>query len=161
MRDWIFEFELIDENNNKLKFVESESELIQIEKDAKKLVSQAKREAWTAFLAPIKNQKNRLLNILNNLANKSNNKVFINKLIAELSSTLEPSRKDLLVTARKVAVYVRNENSVEKTQLQNWITNFLKTEQPKYSSHLYSETDKKVGSLKEVLPTYNENARIG
>ena len=160
MRDWIFEFELIDENNNKLKFVESESELIQIEKDAKKLVSQAKREAWTAFLAPIKNQKNRLLNILNNLANKSNNKVFINKLISELSAILEPSRKDLLATARKIAVYVRNENSVEKTQLQNWITSFLNAEQPKFSSHLYSETNKKVAHVKEVLPTYNQDPEL-
>ncbi|MEX1384412.1 thiamine pyrophosphate-dependent enzyme [Lutibacter sp.] len=160
MRDWIFEFELQDENNTILKFVESESELIQIEKDAKKLVSQAKREAWTAFLAPVKNQKIRLLNILENLANKSNNKVFINKLKSELTAILEPSRKDLLATARKVAVYIRNENSVEKTQLQNWITSYLKSEQPLFSSHLYSQTNKKATNVKEVLPTYNQKAEL-
>ena len=160
MRDWIFEFELQDENNNTLKFVDSESELIQIEKDAKKLVSQAKREAWTAFLAPVKNQKIRLLNILDNLANKSNSKVFINKLKTELTTILEPSRKDLLSTARKVAVYVRNENSVEKTQLQNWITSYLNSEQPRFSSHLYSQTNKKATNVKEVLPTYNQQADL-
>lgn len=160
MRDWIFEFELQDENNNILKFVDSESELIQIEKDAKKLVSQAKREAWNAFLTPIKEQKNRLLSILEKLADKSNNKVFINKLNAELSNISEPSRKDLLSTARKVIVYVRNENSIEKTQLQNWITNYLNSEQPKFSSHLYSQTNKKVSHVKEILPTYNDNAEL-
>ena len=147
-------------NNTTLKFVESESELIQIEKDAKKLVSQAKREAWTAFLAPVKNQKIRLLNILDNLANKSNSKVFINKLKTELTTILEPSRKDLLSTARKVAVYVRNENSVEKTQLQNWITSYLNSEQPRFSSHLYSQTNKKATNVKEVLPTYNQQADL-
>jgi len=160
MRDWIFEFELTDENNNTLKFVESESELIQIEKDAKKLVSQAKREAWTAFLAPVKNQKIRLENILANLADKSNNKVFINKLKSELTTILEPSRKDLLATARKVAVYVRNEKSVEKTQLQNWITSYLESEQQLFSSHLYSQTNKKATNVKEVLPTYNQKADL-
>jgi len=160
MRDWIFEFELTDENNNTLKFVESESELIQIEKDAKKLVSQAKREAWTAFLAPVKNQKIRLENILANLADKSNNKVFINKLKSELTTILEPSRKDLLTTARKVAVYVRNEKSVEKTQLQNWITSYLESEQQLFSSHLYSQTNKKATNVKEVLPTYNQKADL-
>ncbi|GGK44280.1 MULTISPECIES: alpha-ketoacid dehydrogenase subunit alpha/beta [Flavobacteriaceae] len=160
MRDWIFEFELKDENNNTLKFVESESELIQIEKDAKKLVSQAKREAWNAFLAPVKNQKIRLLNILDNLANKSNHKVFINKLKTELTAVLEPSRKDLLATARKVAVYIRNENSVEKTQLQNWITSYLNSEQHRFSSHLYSQTNKKATNVKEVLPTYNQQADL-
>jgi len=160
MRDWIFEFELTDENNNTLKFVESESELIQIEKDAKKLVSQAKREAWTAFLAPVKNQKIRLENILANLADKSNNKVFINKLKSELTTILEPSRKDLLATARKVAIYVRNEKSVEKTQLQNWITSYLESEQQLFSSHLYSQTNKKATNVKEVLPTYNQKADL-
>ncbi|UMB60510.1 thiamine pyrophosphate-dependent enzyme [Lutibacter sp. A80] len=160
MRDWIFEFELQDENNNILKFVDSESELIQMEKDAKKLVSQAKREAWNAFLNPIKNEKTKLVNLLNNLASKSKNKVFINKLINELTNTLEPSRKDLLATARKTTVYVRNEKSIEKTQLQNWITNYLNTEQPKFSSHLYSQTNKKVSHVKEVLPTYNKQADL-
>ncbi len=160
MRDWIFEFELQDENNNTLKFVDSESELIQIEKDAKKLVAQAKREAWNAFLNPIKNEKLKLVNLLNNLSTKSNNKVFINKLKTELTTILEPSRKDLLATARKVAVFVRNENSIEKKQLQNWITNYLNTEQPKFSSHLYSETNKKVSHVKEVLPTYNKHADL-
>ena len=79
MRDWIFEFELQDENNNTLKFVDSESELIQIEKDAKKLVSQAKRDAWNAFLTPIKEQKNRLVSLLEKLAAKSENKDFIRR----------------------------------------------------------------------------------
>jgi pyruvate/2-oxoglutarate/acetoin dehydrogenase E1 component/TPP-dependent pyruvate/acetoin dehydrogenase alpha subunit len=160
MRDWIFEFELKDENNTILKFVESESELIQIEKDAKKLVSQAKREAWNSFLNPVKNDKIKLVNLLENLANKSSNKVFINKLKTELAAILEPARKDLLATARKVAVYVRNENSTEKTQLQNWITNYLHIQQPKFSSHLYSQTNKKVTHVKEVLPTYNQKADL-
>ncbi|SNR60521.1 alpha-ketoacid dehydrogenase subunit alpha/beta [Lutibacter flavus] len=160
MRDWIFEFELQDEKGNLLKFIDSEADLIQIEKDAKKLVSQAKRDAWNAFLTPIKEQKIRLINLLEKLLLKSENKVFINKLKNELSAILEPSRKDLLSTARKVVVYVRNENSIEKTQLQNWITTFLSSEQPKFSSHLYSQTSKKVSHVKEVLPTYNENAEL-
>jgi len=160
MRDWIFEFELQDENNNTLKFVDSESELIQIEKDAKKLVSQAKRDAWNAFLTPIKEQKNRLVSLLEKLAAKSENKVFINKLKFELSNISEPARKDLLSIARKVIVFVRNENSIEKKQLQNWVTSYLNSEQSKFSSHLYSQTNKKVSHVKEVLPTYNDNAEL-
>ena len=45
MRDWIIEFELIDSNGTQLKFIYSEDELIKIEKEAKKVVQQAKREA--------------------------------------------------------------------------------------------------------------------
>jgi len=160
MRDWIIEFNLQDENNNTLKFIDSEEELIKIEKDIKKEVSQARREAWNAFLNPIKEEKTALVNILSNLSEKSKNKAFILKLKNDLISILEPTRKDILATARKVIVYVRDENLIEKTQLQNWITNYIKTNQPSFSSHLYSQTDKKVSISKEVLPTYSENAEL-
>ena len=160
MRDWIFEFELEDSNNNILKFVESESELIKIEKEAKKLVSAARREAWNAFLTPINDQKIRLKNILDKLSTKSSNKVFINNLAAQLDIIREPSRKDLLSTARKAVVYVRDESSTEKIQLQNWIKSYLQSEQPKFSSHLYSETNKKVSHVEEILPTYDHDAEL-
>jgi pyruvate/2-oxoglutarate/acetoin dehydrogenase E1 component/TPP-dependent pyruvate/acetoin dehydrogenase alpha subunit len=160
MRDWIIAFELKDENGNSLKFIETEEELIRIEKDAKKEVNQAKRDAWNAFLNPIKEQRSILLQLLENLASKSNNKAFILKLKNDLSSISDPARKDLLSAARNAIVYVRNENSSEKKQLQNWIINYIKNEQPKYSSHLNSTTDKNVFHVKEVLPTYNENAEL-
>lgn len=160
MRDWIIEFELQDSEGNSLKFIELEEELIKIEREAKKTVSKAKREAWNAYLNPIKQQRNNLLLLIDNLASKSNNKVFINKLRNDLADISEPARKDLLVAARKIIVYVREENSIEKKQLQNWITTFFSTEQPKFSSHLYSETRQNVKKVKEILPTYNENAEI-
>jgi pyruvate/2-oxoglutarate/acetoin dehydrogenase E1 component/TPP-dependent pyruvate/acetoin dehydrogenase alpha subunit len=160
MRDWIIEFELTDAEGNKLKFIELEEELIKIEKDAKKLVSQAKRDAWNAFLDPIKDKKNNLITLLDHIAPKSSNKAFLLKLKNDLLAIREPSRKDVIATARKAIVYVRNENSIEKKELQSWIQNFLKTEQQKFSSHLYSDTNKKVGNIKEVLPTYNENAEL-
>ncbi|WP_411556576.1 thiamine pyrophosphate-dependent enzyme [Lutibacter sp. TH_r2] len=160
MRDWIIEFDLTDEKGNSLKFIESEEELIRIEKDAKKEVIQAKKTAWKAFINPIKEQKKKLLIILSNLADKSSNKQFIFKLKNELDSTVDALRKDLLSTARKALVYVRNEESIEKKQLQNWIQHYFKTEQPKYSSHLYSETESKAQLVQEVLPTYNQNADL-
>jgi len=160
MRDWIIEFELKDQKGNSLKFVELEEELIKIEKDAKKLVGQARRDAWTDYLTPIKNQKSTLIVLLDNLALKSNNKAFISKLKNDLNSIGEPSRKDILSTARKAIVYVRDESFFEKTQLQNWITSSLSSEQSKFSSHLYSQSSKSVNHVKEVLPTYNNNAEL-
>jgi pyruvate/2-oxoglutarate/acetoin dehydrogenase E1 component len=160
MRDWIIEFELTGENNNSLRFVDSEEELIKIEKEAKKEVHQAKRDAWNAFLNPIKDQKNKLTLLLENLALKSHNKAFIIKLKNDLASIIDPSRKDILAIARRAIVYTRNESSKEKVQLQNWITGYLNSEQSKYSSYLNSQTDKKVSHIKEILPTYNENAEL-
>lgn len=160
MRDWIIEFELKDNNNNLLRFVDDEEELIKIEKEAKKEVNQARRDAWNAFLNPVREEKIKVMQLLGNLANKSHNKPFIVKLKNDLATVIDISRKDLLVAARKSIVYVRDEKSAEKTQIQNWITYYLKTEQQNYSSFLYSQSDKKVSHVKEVLPTYNENAEM-
>lgn len=158
MRDWIIEFELSDSEGNALKFITLEDELIKIEKEAKKLVSQARREAWNNYITPIKTQQNNLILLIENAAQKSENNVFITKIKNDLNEIREPSRRDLLSTARKCIVYLRNETFIEKKQLQNWILNFIETEQPRFSSHLYSQTDQKVGNIKEVLPTYNKNA---
>ncbi|NQW35734.1 MAG: transketolase [Flavobacteriales bacterium] len=160
MREWIIDFELNDEDNNSLKFVDSEEELIEIEKEAKREVSSARRAAWNALLDPINKEKNTIVQLLSNLSGKSSNKAFILKLKNDLSQVQDISVKDILVAARKAIVYVRNENSLEKSQLQNWITNCIKSEQPKFSSHLYSNTNKKATLVKEVLPTYSENSTL-
>jgi pyruvate/2-oxoglutarate/acetoin dehydrogenase E1 component/TPP-dependent pyruvate/acetoin dehydrogenase alpha subunit len=158
MRDWIYEFELQDEDGNVLRFVDSEDELIQIEKEAKKLVSKAKRDAWTAFLSPIKEQRNKLVQILDTVASKSNNKAFITKLNNDLKGVVDPLRKDIASTARKAVVYLRDENFEEKGLLQNFIKTYIETEQLKFSSHLSSETAQKATLIKEILPTYDDEA---
>ena len=160
LRDWIYEFELIDEDSNVLRFVQSEEELLKIEQDAKKMVSAAKREAWNAYLAPIKDDKAILTKLLEELAAKSRNKVFIQKLTNDLKAIVDIARKDLLRTARKANVYVRDEQLREKQALQSWISNYLKCEQPKFSSHLYSQTEKNTSHVKEVLPTYKEHSEM-
>ena len=77
-----------------------------------------------------------------------------------MAAVIDTSRKDILVAARKAIVYVREEKPVEKTQLQQWIVSYLKIEQQNYSSFLYSQSDKKVSHVKEVLPTYDTNAEM-
>ncbi len=160
MRDWIIEFELTDRDRNILKFINSEDELIKIEKEAKKEVSMARRDAWSASLNPIKEDKNKLIVLLENLSEKSNNKAFIIKLKNDLTLISDPTKKDILSTARKILVYVRNENSVERNLLQQWIIEYQNKEQPKYSAGLYSNTDKNTAHVKEVQPIYEESATL-
>ena len=160
MRDWILEFELEDQESHSLRFVDSEEELIRLEKEAKKEVNQAKRNAWNAFMNPIKEAHEKVGLLLENLAQKSNSKAFLIKLKNDLDSHPDLCRKDVLAAARQAIVYVRNENSFEKTQLQNWIKTYLQNEQPKFSSHLYSHSHKKATAIAEVKPIYEENAAL-
>ena len=138
--------------------IATDEELTALEKDIKKAVRDGKKAAWSAFIHPIKEEKNEVLTLLENVAKTSANSVFISKLKSDLEAIDEPIRKDILSTARKALRYVISEDSNEKLALQNWIDNYIKINQPKYSSHLYSESKLKAEYQSEVLPTYSDDA---
>mgnify|MGYP003131602775 FL=1 len=148
MREWMIENDIATEET-----------LAAIEKDIKKKVRDGKKAAWKAFLAPQKVEQEEAVLLLGNLAENSANKNFIEKIKDELASEKEPLRRNILASARKALRYVVGENSPEKKQLQDWIENYFETIQPKYSAHLYSEAEENAKTVKEVLPTYNEDAK--
>ena len=146
MRTW-----MIDNN------IATNEELVAIDKGIKKQVREGKKAAWDAFVKPLKEEQVQVLAVLDQLADASSNKTFISKLVSELKASKEPSRKEILSTARKVLRYVTHESSEAKTQLIQWITNYKNTIQPKYSSHLYSENQFKTKDIQEVQPIYDDN----
>ena len=160
MRQWILDFELEDTHGNILRFVESEEELLVIDKAAKKEVSEAKRNAWNAFLGDIKTQINDLTTILEMLSKKSSNGIFIRKIKNDLTNLIEPIKKDVMSAARKVLRYLRDEDMVEKLALQNFIKTAIETAHEKYSAHLISEHSDSALNIRENLPQYSKDAQL-
>ena len=161
MRTWILEFELEDETGEILKFVNSEEELIAIEKEAKKEVSTAKRTAWNAFLDEIKEELNTAATLLENAAQKSSNGTFITKLKNDLTEIHEPIRKDILIATRKALRFLKDESSIEKTALQAFIKSAIQKGADHFSTHLTSETENAATNIEPILPSYtNENTLV-
>jgi pyruvate/2-oxoglutarate/acetoin dehydrogenase E1 component/TPP-dependent pyruvate/acetoin dehydrogenase alpha subunit len=146
-REWILEIGIA-----------TDEELKVVEKDIKKQVRNAKKEAWTEFLAPHLQAKKDLIKILDNVANSSPNKVFISKIKNDLIAIDGPIKKDLASKARKVLRYLLGENNEAKTALLQWIDAYYKEIQPKFSSHLYSDLPNKATNIKEVKAIYDENS---
>lgn len=138
--------------------IATEADLSELEKTIKKSVREGKKAAWTAFIKPLKEEQKALINLLESAALSSSNKVFIEKLKNDLSGIDEPMRKDILSIGRKALRYVVSETSAEKTELINWINNYCEIVQPKYSSHLYSQSEKSALNISEVKPTYNADS---
>ncbi len=138
--------------------IASPEELEIVDTETRKEVLEGKKAAWTAFINPIKIELFELIDLLEKTANSSENKVFIDEKIANLKSIKEPIRKEILSTARKILRILVKEN--KHNELANWITNYTNKIQPKFSSNLFSESDKNVFSVKEVLPIYNESAEM-
>ena len=160
MREWILEFELETQDGEILRFVNSEEELILLEKEAKKEVSEAKKEAWNAYLNDIKSDLFKVVSILDNAAKKSKNGTVINKYKSDLSALKEPTRKDVLSTARKCLRYLKDEKNSEKIALQQFIKNAIDTAFDKYSSQLTNESSKSVLHIAEKLPSYSQEKNI-
>ncbi len=158
-REWILNFEL-ENNGETLRFVTDETELIQIEKDAKKEASQAKRNAWNNYINPIKTDRTELLTILNKVSEQSNNTVFIKKIIEKLNAEQIFDKAFLIDSAKEILRLIRNEAFTTKEILQNWIKTYSKTQQFKYSAHLYSEHENKATNITEIKPSYTENPEI-
>ena len=160
MRNWILDFELETESGEILRFVDSEEEIIILEKEIKKEVINAKRNAWNAFINEIKSERTMACQLLDKVAAKSKNSSFILKQKNDLIAILEPCRKDVLSTARKSLRYIKDESFAEKILLQNFIKNSLKDAGEKFSSHLHSESDFKATNVLEKKPIYTKNKTL-
>jgi len=135
----------------------TEEELITMETSIKKEVRNAKKEAWREFITPHKQEQTKVVNLLDEAAKKSPNKVFIQKLKNELLVVQEPSKKDILSKTRKALRFLLGENTPEKLALGNWINEYINTTQLKYSSMLYNDLPTKATNIAEIKPTYTKN----
>ena len=145
MKTWIIE-------NN----IATTQELEVIEETSRKEVLEGKKAAWIAFTAPMKSEQQELVAVLQNIANQSKNTVFIEKIARDLAGIKEPIRKDILVSARKVLRMVSRENC--RASLATWIENYTAKIQPKFSSHLFSQSEKAITKIQEIVPTYDATA---
>lgn len=136
--------------------ISTEEDLKKLEREIKLKVRSAKKEAWSEFLKPHLEAKKQLVQLLDDAANKSSNRAFITKIKNDLIAIEEPLKKDLAAKSRTALRYLLGESSPEKEKLQQWITNFLETSEPHYSSHLYSELPNKATNVKAIQPTFGD-----
>ncbi|WP_370392126.1 thiamine pyrophosphate-dependent enzyme [uncultured Winogradskyella sp.] len=148
MREWMI-------SNN----IATDEELKALEKEIKKDVRNGKKAAWSAFINPILEERKAALTMLDGLICSSANGVFISKLRNDLAAIEEPLRKDILTATRKALRYVVSEDSQAKTALQQWLNNYIEEIQPKYSSHLHSQSDQNALNQKGIAPSYDADAK--
>lgn len=148
-REWILE-----------NSIATDEELSALEKDIKRQVRTAKKEAWAEFLSPQLSAKKTLVNLIDKAAQASPNKIMLTRIKNDLIAIEEPLKKDLASKSRKALRYLLGEESSERRALQEWVEHYLATEQPKYSSHLYSELPQKATLVEEVLPEYEKEAKM-
>ena len=149
-REWI--------ESNQLATVE---ELDQIEKEGKKQVRDDKKTAWDAYLAPIKNERDTVVALLEAVASESDNAAFIQPTIEELKNNPEPIRKEIVAAAKKTMRITRMESISSKQNLSKWIVDSAALNYDRYSSSLYSEYDSSPMNVPEVKAELTDKMEDG
>ncbi len=166
--DWTKDFDCINQFKNWIidfgkksgNVIATEEELENLSNDVKKEVRDGQKKAWEEYCIPIKNDMNEAIALLQNVANESSQKVFIEKIISDLKAIKEPIRKDILSTTRKVMRLCKSESGNSKNILGNWIKQQLELNYERYSSNLYSESSMSAMKVNASVPVYNENSEL-
>tara|TARA_Y100000589_G_scaffold328039_1_gene371189 strand:- start:11166 stop:13586 length:2421 start_codon:yes stop_codon:yes gene_type:complete len=134
--------------------IATEEELKEIEEYAKKYVRQEKAAAWKAFITPIVEEQNFVIEKINAMAAESAFGDALSQMAAQLKTIKEPTRKDVFSMLRRALRLVRNENLTVKQELVDWLAEQNKINYDRYSSHLYSESAHSPLKVEEVPPVY-------
>ncbi|PZV83898.1 pyruvate/2-oxoglutarate/acetoin dehydrogenase E1 component [Algoriphagus aquaeductus] len=133
-------------------------QLDEIESEAKTEVKRQKEAAWNDFSKEIKEELEQVIQLIRSAAEKSNRKVVLLQIADDLKKTINPIRKDVISTVRKVLLLLRAEPESVKGELKAWYESQSKNNFDRYSSHLYTETGFSSLKVKEVPAQIDEKS---
>jgi len=138
--------------------IATSEELDEAEKAAKKSASDSRKRAWDSHQQAIKEEINQAVAIIEQMAAESPNKVFIEVCASKLKEISEPERKDINVAVKKALRYVREEETVSRDRMIQWLRSFDQKNADRYDSHQFSESKWSVKNIHPVPATYASDA---
>ena len=148
-KEWILE--------NKLASIE---ELDAIENEAKIHVNVSRKNAWEAYINPIKEEIDTCVNHLNQLAQSSANSQLIAEVSSQLKAISEPIRKDIGMAVNKALRLTYGEDSFERRQLVSYKNQFLNENSARYNSALFSNSKQNIFKINETKPAYSNESKM-
>ena len=153
-REWILNYSIqIDGEEQTLSSVE---ELDEIEKEAKAFVREQQKKAWAEYRASIDHIQNQVLPLVKQFENQPE----VAALLEKFSALVTVGKKDIFALVRKVLWATREQNTSERQNLVQVYERISEKEADNYSSHLYSESERKAVNIPEIKPVFSEDSQI-
>lgn len=137
--------------------IATDEELTQLEEEAKKFVKDIQKEAWNEFLEGIKQEQSEVINMINAFAGES---ATLTKIAAQLASTPDALRREVMSSARKAIRQSVHTPSAERDVLVNWYLQKADIYEEKYSSKLFTDGKESPFLVGEVPAQYSENGKM-
>jgi len=144
MRDWMIKNRVI-----------SAPELDALEKEDYNTVEGLRKTAWDAYLAPIREERGQVMDMLEEIAGSSNFAAELRMLRDRLANLPSYTRRDVHSAAHEALRLIRTEANPTKQVLSQWAKQYYESNEERYGSHLYSGSAMKV---EEIKPVYSESS---
>ncbi|MFD2532720.1 alpha-ketoacid dehydrogenase subunit alpha/beta [Gracilimonas halophila] len=138
--------------------IATKKKLDELEQEAQDEVNEAKTAAWKAFMDPIKEEKAKVIELINKLKEESGVEK-LGEYAKNLKNYPTAIRKDILSAARKSLVATAGKKSSARDELTEWVSKSREENAERYNSHLYSETPKSPLNVEEVKPEYEDKPK--
>jgi pyruvate/2-oxoglutarate/acetoin dehydrogenase E1 component/TPP-dependent pyruvate/acetoin dehydrogenase alpha subunit len=153
MREWILKEKIASEN-----------ELKKAEEEAFEEAKQAKKTAWKKFKAPVKEERDKLVELIDNRSCKCKREGYdkVGTFTNDLKKIIDPIRKDNFSTAKKILRHVCSDCNIrEKLQkdLTGWLDRNYEDNYQRYNTTLYNESQYSALNVKEVKPIIKPDSK--
>ncbi|RYG21524.1 MAG: transketolase [Chitinophagaceae bacterium] len=138
--------------------IASEEALNALEEEAKQFVRDTQKEAWNEFLAAIKQEQSDVINMINAVATEERQDLL--KIAAQLASTPDALRKEVISAARKTIRQSIALPSPERDQLVNWYQKQIGLNEDRYNSKLFTEGKESPFLVDVVQAAYTEDSKM-
>lgn len=149
MRSWII-------NNG----IAKEEELLTIENELKNKVKLARRNAWTAYQAPVLETKKTFVSFFESFQKEGLYEPNFKQIKIKLDQNPEPSFRDVVSGARQLKAILSSHPEIDASVFNQWIKSLVDDLKEKISSKLYTVSKQEIMALKHVAPHYNETSPL-
>ncbi len=146
MREWMIE-----------SAIATKEELDELEETAKKYVREVQKEAWNEFLDVIKQEQADVVRMISNMTSSN---ASLSKIAAQLASTHDALRKEVVSAARKAIRQSVNSPSADRDTLIKWYESKTEVYSELYNSKLFTDGIESPFKATPIAAEYNEQTKM-
>jgi pyruvate/2-oxoglutarate/acetoin dehydrogenase E1 component/TPP-dependent pyruvate/acetoin dehydrogenase alpha subunit len=140
--------------------ISTETELDELETEAKKYVRECQREAASELLGVINTELDEAARLIDELAYNVATKDELLDISSALRSSYDAGRKDIMAAIRKTLRITSRENSAERQSLLNWFNAEMVKNDERFNSKLFTGTPQSPLNVPVVDAIYSDDARL-
>ncbi|TNF27287.1 MAG: transketolase, partial [Bacteroidetes bacterium] len=152
--EWEAEFDCIAKLRTFIieKGIASAEECDEIEKQATTSVREQKNSAWKAFISQIEAERDEVIVLLE--------KAGLSDLSKGLNTGFAPSRKEVIGTARKALLKLKDQDNSVLAEVRSWLEKQKRLNEERYNSFLLSDTPNSATKIAGIAPEYDADAKM-